>query len=185
MMQNAVSPTEANSELLDELRQAGIDVAACYQCGRCSSGCPISSFFDLYPMEIVRLAAYGMEEPLVKSHTIWLCASCETCTTRCPNDIDIAGLMDFLREWTLRKGYEPAEKRIPIFHRSFLDSVKHWGRTYELGMIGGYKLRSGDLFGDMKLGMAMFLRGKLRLLPRSIGGKAEVREMFCKTRKEK
>ena len=178
MSEQFLSPAGADTALIEELARAGVDVAACYQCGRCSAGCPVSPFFDLLPMEVVRLSAYGMEEPLMSSRTIWLCASCETCTTRCPNGIDIARLMDVLREWCLKKGHPPAEARVPVFHRAFLTSVKHWGRTFEIGMLGAYKLRSGDLFGDMKLGMKLFFKGKLRLFPRSIRGKREVREMF-------
>lgn len=184
MSKPALSPQEANYELIDELARAGVDVNACFQCGRCSAGCPVSSFFDLTPMEVVRLASYGMEQELVTSHTIWLCAACETCSTRCPNSVDIAKTMDVLREWTLKKGYPPAEPRIPVFHRSFLNTVQRWGRVYELGMIGAYKMRSGDLFGDMKLGMQMFKKGKIHLLPHGIRGKEEVRAIFRKTRKE-
>jgi heterodisulfide reductase subunit C len=69
----------------------GIDVHACFQCGRCSAGCPVADYFDLQVMEVVRLASYGMEDILLGSRTIWLCAACETCATRCPNEIEIAG----------------------------------------------------------------------------------------------
>ncbi len=161
-----------------------IDVQACYQCGRCSSGCPISEFFDYSVMEVVRLASYGKEEMLLSSKTIWLCAACETCATRCPNDIEIAGLMDVLREISIRKGITPAEPRIPVFHKSFLNSIKNWGRAYEVGMIADYKLRSGDFMGDMKLGMNMFLKGKLSLLPHSIKNKSEVKQIFSGKGKE-
>ena len=75
-------------------------------------------------MEAVRLAAYGQEEKLLNSHTIWLCAACETCATRCPNEIEIAGLMDVLRELALRRGIAPAEPRIPLFHQAMLGSIR-------------------------------------------------------------
>ena len=98
-----------------KLQARDIDVQACYQCGRCSAGCPIGDFFDLNVMEVVRLAAYGQEERLLHSHAIWLCAACETCATRCPNEIEIAGLMDVLRELAIRKGIPPAEPRDSAF----------------------------------------------------------------------
>ncbi|MBB5348010.1 4Fe-4S dicluster domain-containing protein [Desulfoprunum benzoelyticum] len=184
-MNSELIPTETgNQKFLQKLQVMGIDVHACFQCGRCSSGCPIGDFFDLQVMEVVRLASYGAEDILLQSKTIWLCAACETCATRCPNEIEIAGLMDVLRSLALKKRITPAEPRVPMLHRSFLDSVKHWGRTYEIGMLAGYKLRSGDLVGDMKLGLQMFTKGKLKLVPQGIKGKAEVRQIFSGKGKE-
>lgn len=179
-----ILPGERSEKFLTKLKSRDIDVQACYQCGRCSSGCPIGDFFDLNVMEVVRLAAYGQEERLLASHAIWLCAACETCATRCPNEIEIAGLMDVLRELALRKGVRPAEPRIPQFHQSFLRSVNRWGKAYEIGMIANYKIKSGDLMGDMKLGMSMFLKGKLKLVPHSVEDRAEIKEIFSGKGKE-
>lgn len=184
MDKNCISPDKRNEKFLNKLKARNIDVQACYQCGRCSAGCPIGDFFDLNVMEVVRLAAYGQEERLLYSHAIWLCAACETCATRCPNEIEIAGLMDVLRELALRKGITPAEPRVPLFHQSFLGSINRWGKAYEIGMIANYKLKSGDLMGDMKLGLDMFLKGKLKLVPHSIEGKSEIKAIFAGKGKE-
>jgi heterodisulfide reductase subunit C len=51
-------------------------------------------------------------------------------------------------------------------------------------MIANYKVKSGDLMGDMKLGMSMFLKGKLKLVPHSIEGKSEIQEIFSGKGKE-
>ena len=104
MDKTSISPDERSEKFLSKLKTRDIDVQACYQCGRCSAGCPIGDFFDLNVMEVVRLAAYGQEERLLHSHAIWLCAACETCATRCPNEIEIAGLMDVLQRTCLKKG---------------------------------------------------------------------------------
>ncbi len=184
MSNTTISPQQGKTKFLSKLEEKGVDVQACYQCGRCSAGCPITEFFDLTTMEVVRLAAYGMEDQLLNSKAIWLCAACETCATRCPNDIEIAVLMDILRELALRRGIEPAEPRIPMFHQCFLGSIEHWGRAYEVGLIAGYKMRSRDFMGDMKLGVKMFSKGKLSLKPHSIKGKAEIKKIFSGKGKE-
>lgn len=183
-MNKPISPEKGNRKLLLKLQERKVEVQSCFQCGRCSSGCPVADYFDLQPMEVVRLAGYGMEERLLESKTIWLCASCDTCATRCPNAIDITGLMDILRELALRKGVEIAVPNVPAFHLCFLDSVRRWGRTYELGMIGAYKLRSKDFLTDMKLGISMMKKGKLSLLPHSIEGKPEIKDIFSGKGKE-
>jgi heterodisulfide reductase subunit C len=184
MDKTTISASQRSEKFLTKLRDRQIDVGACFQCGRCSSGCPIGEYFDLSVMQVVRLAAYGQEESLLGCKTIWLCAACETCATRCPNEIEIAGLMDILRELALRKGVQPGEPKVADFHNSFLNSVAKWGRTYELGMIAGYKIKTGDLFSDMKLGMRMFAKGKLKLMPHAIDGKADIKKMFSGKGKE-
>jgi len=184
MDKKTISSDERSEKFLGKLKDRHIDVSSCFQCGRCSSGCPIGEFFDLNVMEVVRLAAYGQEERLLASKTIWLCAACETCATRCPNEIEIAGLMDVLRELALRKGLQPREPKVSDFHNSFLNSIEKWGRAYELGMIANYKIKTGDLFSDVGLGMRMFAKGKLKLIPHSIEGKSEIKKMFSGKGKE-
>ena len=66
MSNTTISPQQGNEKFLQKLEDRGVDVQACYQCGRCSAGCPITEFFDLTTMEVVRLAAYGMEERLLE-----------------------------------------------------------------------------------------------------------------------
>lgn len=168
------------SGLLQELREAGADVTLCYQCGRCSAGCPLAEFFDFKPMQVVRMCCYSREEELLESRSIWICASCETCTTRCPNGIDIARVMDVLRNRALQGRKRAAEPRITAFHRAFLNSIRLNGRVHELAMIAEFKLRTRDFLGDAGLGLQMLRRGKLRFLPHRISGAGEVRKLFRK-----
>jgi heterodisulfide reductase subunit C len=135
---------------------------------------------DVMPNQVMRMVQLGLEDEVLRSKTIWLCASCQTCTTRCPNDIDIAHLMDTLRQISREKDVTPGEKNVVKFHEAFLNSVRRHGRVFELGMVGQYKLAALDLFGDTKIALKMLKHGKLKFLPAGIKGKREVREMFKK-----
>ncbi|HMK37414.1 MAG TPA: 4Fe-4S dicluster domain-containing protein, partial [Desulfomonilaceae bacterium] len=61
----------------------------CFQCGKCSAGCPVASEMDLMPHQLVRLAVLGNVDRIVQSKSIWLCLTCHTCGARCPNGIDV------------------------------------------------------------------------------------------------
>jgi heterodisulfide reductase subunit C len=163
---------------------SGEKVSLCYQCRKCTNGCPLSFAMDLKPNQVMRMIQLGLKEELLRSKTIWICASCQTCTTRCPNDIDIAHVMDSLRQMCQESGVPAGEAKIAKFHKAFLDSVRRHGRIFELGMVGQYKLASLDLLSDTKLAWDMFKKGKLKFLPHGIQGKKEVREMFGKQKKD-
>ena len=85
---------------------SGETLPSCYQCGKCSAGCPMSSAMDLMPNQIVRLVQLGLEDDIANSKTIWLCASCLTCAARCPRGVDLAKIMEALRLLTLRKSID-------------------------------------------------------------------------------
>ena len=160
--------------------RSGEKVSLCYQCRKCTNGCPLAFAMDVMPNQVMRMIQLGLEEDLFRSKTIWVCASCQTCTTRCPNDIDIAHLVDTLRQLSLEAGVPPAEPKVVKFHNAFLDSLRRNGRVFELGMVGQYKLTAGDLFSDTKMAWEMLKRGKLKFLPARIKAKQEVRDMFKK-----
>ena len=172
-----------NSLFTQELQ--GSDISTCYQCQKCSSGCPIAYAMDYLPHALLHMVQLGLKDEVLGSSTIWLCASCETCTTRCPNGIDIARVMDRLREMAQKSGIKPGEKHIPAFHRAFMAAIKGKGRVSELGMILGYKLRSGDLFGDLGLAWPMLRRGKLKLFSKKARGAGEVGRLFQEARRRK
>ena len=163
----------------------GQKISPCYHCNKCSSGCPVTFAMDILPNKIVRMVQMGLKEEVLKSSTIWLCASCQTCTTRCPNEVDIAGLMDLLREMAVREGVPAAAEEVPLFHLTFLDAVEKRGRVYEMGMLAAYKLKtrkSGGLFKDAALGWEMFKRGKLRLIPDKVRHREQIEEIFRRSR---
>ena len=160
----------------------GHNINMCYQCKKCTSGCPVVSEMDYSPSQIIYAARLGMKELVLNSKTIWLCASCETCTTRCPQDIDIAKVMDAARIIARKEKFKPAVREIPIFNKSFLQNIRIFGRSYEAGLTLLLKLRTGEFKKDLQLGMKMIKKGKLKLLP-SFTRVFEINRMFTKVRK--
>jgi heterodisulfide reductase subunit C len=170
-------------------KDTDVSVVRCYQCGKCSAGCPLSEDMDYPPSVIMRMLQVGLpdlEDKVLRSYTIWLCLACETCYTRCPMEIDIPKAMDFLRSESIRqKKVNPKAKDIIRFHRSFLDSIQYTGRLFEIGLIVDYKMRSRHLLQDVILAPGMFLRGKLHLIPEMLKDKKAMNRLFTKTLKSK
>ena len=142
---------------------------------------------DYPPSQILRMLQLdlpGLEEKALGSQTIWLCLSCETCLARCPQEVDLPRIMDFLREESLRRGQaHPSAKRIISFHRAFLDSLEFTGRLFEVGLIADYKARQPQTaFQDVLMAPRLFFRGKLSLIPHLIPGRSAVARIFRKVR---
>ena len=158
--------------------RSGVDFNRCYQCLTCTLSCPVVFAMDYLPNQIVRMIQLGAKSEVLQSATIWVCASCETCTTRCPNEIDIPRLMDTLHRISLQENISRRETTVPIFHQIFLRNIRRWGKQYELGMLLELKLRVRDFFSDIGLGMKMLLKGKLSLLPGGFRGDKEIKAIF-------
>src|SRR5512136_597899 len=76
--------------------------ALCFQCAKCSAGCPAAAQMSMLPHRAIHLLALGQESRVRRENTVWLCAACFTCATRCPNNVDIPGIFDLLRaRWKL------------------------------------------------------------------------------------
>ncbi len=162
-------------------------ISTCFQCEKCTNGCPMTFAMDILPHQVMHSLQLGLTEDIVNSDTIWVCASCETCTTRCPNEIDIAHVMDSLRQISIKKGVKAAHKQAPVFHSVFLTSVKRFGRMHEASMAVEYALRSGGLPGlskQMGLGMNLFRKGKLKVIPSRLRAGKGVDDIFRTARKK-
>ena len=153
------------------------ETGACYQCGKCTAGCPVCDEMDLTPNQILHLLRLGDKDALFGSRTIWICASCEACTTRCPKDINIAGVMDALREMALREGVRAADPGIVRFNKIFMSQVRSLGRLFEPAMVGLFNMSQGKPFKDMLLGARMFLKGRLNPLPHLTRGRRQAKKM--------
>ena len=154
----------------------------CYQCGNCTAGCPYTFAYDYSVSQIMRLLQTGQKEAVLKSRSLWLCGSCQSCTTRCPNMIDVAQVMDVCRHMAREAGYA-TERSVKIFADSFLASVEQHGRAYELGLMASYMTRSGRVFTDVDLAPQVLMRGKLPFKPHPIQGREQVARIFERFRK--
>ncbi|MGR6835510.1 4Fe-4S dicluster domain-containing protein [Syntrophomonas erecta] len=183
-MENAVKLTPASEEgrqLLQHIEQeAGTSVNLCYQCGKCSAGCPAAFAMDYPPRQIIRLLQLDLFDDALDAGSIWICASCETCTARCPRGVDIASLMDALRREALRQG-RINDKKVAAFNKAFLNGVKSFGRTYEAGLTIQYNLSTGQLFKDAALGLPMMKRGKVGIMPHKIEGREAIKKIFARS----
>lgn len=173
---NSIYDKEFVQQVIEE---TGENPQLCYQCGNCTAGCPYTFVYDLPVHQIMRFLQAGHKEKILNSRSLWLCATCQSCTTRCPNNIDVAMIMDVLRHMARREGYI-IEKKILHFQNSFLRSIQKHGRVFELGTMLGFILRTGRFWTDMELGPIMFRKGKLSHKPHDIQGKNEVAKIYQK-----
>jgi heterodisulfide reductase subunit C len=177
-MKILLTPESVKSDFLKKIEETTKQkVFDCYQCGKCSAGCPISFEMDHLPNAIIRMAQFGMEKEVLKSRSIWLCASCETCTTRCPREIDIAALMDGFRILAVQKGIRPRLRTVRLFNKLFLGIVKKYGRIFEGELIGKFNMFSGKFFQDVLKAPILLKQGRLKIFP-AISNRKAIRKIF-------
>jgi heterodisulfide reductase subunit C len=108
--QKTIKPSEIDTKFKYEISKmrGGEKLMRCYQCGTCTSDCPIAKFSDTYrPRQIIRMTQLGLKDRVLKSDTLWLCASCFTCTDRCPQDVEVASVIRVLRNLAAEQGHIP------------------------------------------------------------------------------
>ncbi len=132
----------------------------------------------LRPHDVMRLVQRD-DRRVLADDSIWLCLTCETCSSRCPNECDPARVTDALREIALREEPDRVPRAIGAFHRSFLEQIRLNGRVFELGLIAAYKLRSRRLLDDVLAAPGMLRRGKLAFWPVRVKHIGEVRRIFA------
>ena len=142
-------------------RRSGQTVATCYQCGNCTAGCPAAFVYDRQVNQIMRGVQLGLKEQVLSSASLWYCLSCSMCSLRCPNNIDVAAIMETLRHMAREQGHVTVP-RMEKFWMSFLDNVRAFGRAYEIGTMALYMMRSLKVMTDLDLAPAAL---KLRKLP--------------------
>jgi len=146
-------------------RRCGENVFLCYQCRKCSSGCPARDFMKGSPSEFIRLVQLGQADEAMKTDTIWYCMSCQTCTARCPQGIDIAHVVDTVRIIVQEKKVKTATNNWRLFNWLWMTILHFTGRMYEVALTGAMNVFTLKPFKDIALGGKMIRNGKLKLLP--------------------
>jgi len=155
-------------------------VRRCFQCGKCSAGCPMRTFMEHPPNRIVRLLQLGQYERVLAGRSIWYCASCETCSTRCPNKVDLAAIMDALRKCSWDAKGHSKESLVQLANRLFLDNIRTYGRQYEMRLAAAFNLHSGKLLKDFMLGPKLLTKGKLKVFHQKNKNLAEIEKIFSR-----
>ena len=163
-------------------RRSGVDVNLCWHCQACAGGCPFVTAMDYPPNRVIRLAQLGLKKEALESSGIWICVGCNTCSVQCPNAIDIPAVNDSLRQMAMEEGVKIAEPNILHFHQEVLNSIKRYGRTHKFEIMLRYKLRRRDWFSDVAVGLKMFAKRKLELLPSRSKDMKTIKALFQRKR---
>jgi heterodisulfide reductase subunit C2 len=159
---------------------SGTSVRRCFQCGKCSAGCPMATFMEHPPNRIMRLLQLGQWQRILSGRSIWYCVSCETCSTRCPNKVDLCAIMDALRKLSWDQDGPSKESYVQLANRLFLENIRTYGRQYEMRLAAVFNVKSGQFLKDMMLGPKLLTKGKLKVFHQKNKNIAEVEKIFSR-----
>ncbi len=154
----------------------------CIQCGTCTGSCPVSYAMDIPPRQLIALFRAGELETIMNSRSIWICASCYACTTRCPSGIKITDLIYALKRTEMDKKLISRAPQVQLMARLFIGSLRNFGRLHEGSVIALYYMRTGihKLFGYIPLGVKMLRTKRLALFPTRIRAHASLSRIITK-----
>jgi len=179
---NYITDRASDPVFLEETKKtvAGKKMLDCIQCGVCAGSCHARFAMDYSPMQIIKMVHLGLKEDVLSSSTIWICASCYTCTSRCPQGIDIPALMSQLKNMAIQNNIPAKIPTKPKFHKAFTEIVGKYGRMHEPELQVRLMDKSdlGQLFNTARLGLRMWRKGKVKLSPSRIERKRDVEAIF-------
>ncbi|MDR3052579.1 MAG: 4Fe-4S dicluster domain-containing protein [Coriobacteriales bacterium] len=176
--------TSADLEAVSQIsREADVDPDDCYQCGKCTAGCPMAHEMDLVPRQIIRSLQLGLYRRVLTAKSPWVCAQCQVCSVRCPQEVRIAELMLAVRHAAKREGLRPV-RETDIFDDIFVSNIRSQGRNNEVFLAAFYNLQSGHLVQDVANVPAMVARGMIGPRINHVKDKAAVRRIVDKVLKK-
>ncbi len=163
---------------------AGERIKRCIQCGTCTGSCPVSYAMDISPRQLIALFRAGEMERILTSRSIWICASCYACTTRCPSGIKITDTIYALKRTAMERGIVTSAPRAQRLAKIFTKVLMRYGRLHEGSLIAGYQLRTNPLklFGFLPLGLKMMRKKRIGVLPHRIKEHAALARIIRRAR---
>ncbi len=154
----------------------GENIYHCIQCGVCSGTCPAAAEMEYPPRKIIALIRAGMRDEVLTSGSMWHCLSCYMCTVRCPRGVKPTELAHALESLAEKEGIKVKGTSTPAMYRSFVESIRSYGRVHELGMMIKYYLRTNPLaaISLTMVALQLLLHRRMPLLPRKVKGKEEL-----------
>ncbi|NGO38047.1 4Fe-4S dicluster domain-containing protein [Limisphaera ngatamarikiensis] len=154
---------------------------SCIQCGTCSGTCPLSIYMDYTPRQIMALVRADFKHEVLRSRTIWLCASCYACTVECPRNIRITDIMYALKQRAIQEGVYPRRFPIPVLAHEFSAMARRYGRITETLLVLRLFLKSNwtALFRSWRLGLGLLRTGRFSLRRERIAGRQQLEQMLA------
>jgi len=159
--------------------RSGVNLNSCWHCLCCTGGCPFVHAMDIAPNAVIRLVQLGLKDEALRCSTIWVCVGCHTCSSECPQAIDMSAIMDTLRQMAIEEGVPIAEPDILKFHDEVLKSIDRYGRTHKLEIMLRYKARKLDFFSDINVGLRMLSKRKLDMKPSKVNDIEKIHHLFA------
>lgn len=185
-MTEAIRLTDTDPRFVDEIKEAGGEnILMCYQCGTCTSSCPVREIDERYdPLKIMRMAVLGMKKEVLSSDIIWLCSRCYACHEHCPQGVKITEVLHAITNIAERESKEgniKIKSLKPRLDGVFNDLIRKYGRLFEIKFFVHLALLgkgATGLLSSVPDGFAMFRKGKLRLVPHRIKGMKQIERIF-------
>ena len=176
--------TELHQIFLEQVKDipGGERINRCIQCGTCTGSCPVSYAMDLSPRELIALFRAGEMERIMKSRTIWICASCYACTTRCPSGIKITDIIYALKRTAMEGGLESAAPQVKTLAALFTDNLMKYGRLHEGTLIRKYYTRTNikKFLSIAPLGRKLWKTKRMTIFPKRIKGQKSLARIIRK-----
>ncbi|HVP36744.1 MAG TPA: 4Fe-4S dicluster domain-containing protein [Terriglobales bacterium] len=148
----------------------------CIQCGTCSASCPTSHLMDYTPRQVISAFRAGMLDRVLKSNTVWMCASCYYCTVRCPSGIKLTDIMYELKRLGIKYDLYPPQNASPVMAKIFVDTLNRFGRSAEVVLLSLFFLRTKPfkILNFVPMGWKLFQKGRIAVFSKTIEGKDDL-----------